>query len=319
VTITLSDTVNRIKNFDDFLILTHLRPDGDTLGCAGGLAQGLREFGKTAYVLYNPEVTPRYELLVENYYAPENYVPQCIIIVDTATLDMLPKNALEYANQIVIGIDHHASNTLYAKYTYLDAECASCGELVYDILMELSGSISPVTAGHLYAALATDTGCFSYANTTANVLETAARVIEAGAAHREMNKAFFRTKSRNRVKIEGAIFSGMEFWFDGTVAVSAITRDMIEHTGVVEDDLDDIASLPGSVDGVVVGITIRELTSERDCKISVRTSPSVNSSEICAFFGGGGHPMAAGATVNATIGEIKEKLKSVLGEMTFAL
>jgi phosphoesterase RecJ-like protein len=315
VTITLSDTVNRIKESDYFLILTHLRPDGDTLGCAGGLAQGLRELGKTAYVLYNPEVTPRYAHLVEDYLASEDYAPQCIIIVDTATLDLLQKNALEYADKITISIDHHASNTLFAQYTYLDAECASCGELVYDILMELSGSISATTAGHLYAALSTDTGCFTYANTTANVLETAARLIEAGAPHREMNKAFFRTKTRNRVKIEGAIFSDMEFWFDGTVAISVITRAMIEQSGVVEDDLDDIASLPGSVDGVVVGITIRELTSERDCKISVRTSPSVNASEICAFFGGGGHPMAAGASVNATIGEIKEKLKSILGEI----
>ena len=315
MTITLNDTVKLIKEFDNFLILTHRRPDGDTLGCAGGLAQGLMDLGKTAYVLPNPETTPRYMQLVEDYLAPENYVPQCIITVDTATLDLLPENALKYADKITLCIDHHSSNPLYAKYTFLDAQCASCGELVYDILIALSGSVSAKTAGHLYAALSTDTGCFAYANTTAKVLHTAAHLIEAGAPHREMNKAFFRTRTRSRVKIESAIFSEMEFCFNGAVAIATITQAMVEQSGVVEDDLDDIASLPGSIEGVVVGITIREFTSERDCKISVRSSPSINSNEICAHFGGGGHAMAAGASVYGTIGEIKERLYSILSEI----
>ena len=318
---------------DNFLIITHRRPDGDTTGCAGALAQGLREYGKTAYILPNPEVTPRYKRFVEEYYAPEDFKPDNIITVDTASSEMLHDEAKEYISNIALCIDHHASNTKYAKYTCLDTNLASCGELVYEILIELAGEISPRTAECLYAAVTTDTGCFVYANTTANTLQVASYLVEAGAPQKEINKTFFRTKTIARIKIEGMIYSGIEFHFDGKVAIVNITREMMEKAGAWEDDVDDISALPIGIEGVRAGITLRELEftnndknsmdveksstdnekgSTDSIKGSVRTMPGVNANEIAALFGGGGHPMAAGFSYDAPAEEVKEKLLEIL-------
>ena len=311
--IDTTEAAGWLRERDDFLIITHRRPDGDTIGCAGALAQGLRESGKTAYVLYNPETTPRYLRFVKDYWAPEGYSPAHVIAIDTASLELFPKNGEAFAGSVSLGIDHHPSNTLYAKITCLNETDASCGETIYKILIAMSGGISAKSAEHLYAALSTDTGCFSFANTTADTLRTASLLIDAGAPHRELNRLLFRTRTRGRIKIEGFIYSGLEFHFGGAAAFSTITRDMMEKAGADEDDVDDIASIPGSIEGVLAGITIRELTSERDCKVSVRTSPSVNAHAICERFGGGGHPMAAGFSVEMPVDEIKKELLAVLG------
>lgn len=311
-TLTINETAKWLSSRDNFLILTHRRPDGDTLGCAGALAQILLEQGKTAYILYNAEITPRYAPFVEEHWAPEAFSPENIITIDTASYELFPKNGDRYKESISLCIDHHPSNTYYAEHTLIDSSTASCGEIIYDLAIAMTCSISKKTADCLYVALSTDTGCFAFANTTANTLRTAASLIEAGASYRKINKELFRTRTIGRIKLEGLIFSNLEFYFGGIVAISTITRDIIEKSNATEDDLDDIASIPGSIQGVQAGITLRELTSEKDCKASVRTGASINAHSVCARFGGGGHPMAAGFSMDKTIAEVKAELLEVL-------
>jgi len=310
--LTPAETANWLKERNNFLIVTHRRPDGDTLGCAGALANGLRSTGKTAYVMYNPEATPRYARFVESYIAPDDYSPDLIIAVDTASISLFPKNAESPAGKIALCIDHHGSNTMYAENTCLNSERASCGEVIYDVLMELSGNISRDIAECLYVALSTDTGCFSFGNTTSNTLYVASLLIDAGAPNKELNKTLFRTKSHGRISIEGMLTSGIEYSFDDRVAIAAITIKMLEESQADEDDLDDIAALPGSIEGVCIGIIIRELSSTSDCKISVRTRAPYDAQKICAHFGGGGHKLAAGSMINKTVDEIKAELHKVL-------
>jgi len=313
-TIAVAETAGWLKSRDNFLILTHRRPDGDTLGCAGALAQGLRELGKSAFLLFNPEVTPRYSRFVEDYFVPADFKPGFIVMVDTASTDLFPDNAREYFNSVSLCIDHHGSNTFFADLTCLDADRASCGELIYDILLELSGTISIKTAERLYVALSTDTGCFSFGNTTADTLRVASILVDAGAPNKELNKLLFRTKSHGRIAIEGMLTSNIEYCFNDRVAIASITKEMLDISKADEDDLDDISALPSSIEGVCIGITVRELTSPHDCKISVRTRAPFNAQQICARFGGGGHKLAAGATIEKTIPEIKEELHGVLRE-----
>jgi len=313
--ITPSDVAVWLKERDRFLIITHRRPDGDTLGCAGALAQGLRELGKTAYVLYNIEATPRYKRFVENYYAPDDFKPDNIIAIDTAAPILLPENASVYENSISLCIDHHKSNALYADLVCLDVDRASCGEIIFDILKALTDSISSTTAECLYVALSTDTGCFSFSNTTANTLYVASLLVEAGAPNKELNKLLFRTKTHGRISIEGMMTSGLEYCFDERVAIASITKEMMDAAGADEDDVDDIAAIPGSVEGVCIGITIRELSSPRDCKISIRTRSPYDAQYICGQFGGGGHKLAAGCMMEKTISEVKSALMEVLEEI----
>jgi len=310
--LTIEETAAWLMDRDNFLILTHRRPDGDTVGCAGALAQGLREAGKAAFVLRNPETTARYLRFVEDYWAYDGYTPDHVIIVDTAAYDLFPINGDGFIGNVSLSIDHHPSNTHYAQLCCHDETRAACGEIIYELLLALSGSISAKSAEHLYAALSTDTGCFAFANTTANTLRVASFLIEAGAPHRELNRLLFRTKTRSRISIEGMINSGLEFYFGGKAAISVITIEMMESANADEDDVDDIASIPGIVQGVLAGITIREMASTNDCKVSVRTSPMVNAHEICKLFGGGGHAMAAGFTLEKPVADTKTALLEVL-------
>jgi phosphoesterase RecJ-like protein len=276
------------------------------------LAPGLREYGKTAYVLPNPDTTPRFLRYVEEYHAPAEFKPDCVIAVDTASYDVFNRDAEEYIGNVTLCIDHHESNKKYAKYTCLDG-LASCGELIYELLIELSGEISTKTAECLYVAVSTDTGCFAYANTTANTLRTAALLVEAGAPQKELNKSLFRTKSMSRIKIEGMVYSNIEFFHDGKVAIMIVTREMMEESGAIEDDVDDISAIPIAVEGVRVGITLRTLECGTG-KGSIRSMQGFNSNEIAARFGGGGHPTAAGFSFDVTIEEQKEKLLEILPE-----
>lgn len=307
-------TADWLGDRDNFLLITHRRPDGDTLGSAAALTQGLREIGKTAYILPNPETTPRFLPFVEEYHASKDYKPEYIIAMDTASNDLFHDDATEYKGKVDLCIDHHDSNKKYAQYTCLDSSYASCGELVYDLLIELSDDISARTAECLYVAVSTDTGCFAYANTTANTLQTAALLVEAGAPQKELNKMLFRTKTHSRIKIEAMVYSGMEYYHDGRVAIMIITRDMMEEAGAMEDDIDDISAVPIAVEGVKLGITLRELQSGEIGKGSIRSVTGINANEIAARFGGGGHPMAAGFSFNKPIDEIKDKLLEVIPE-----
>ena len=308
----IGQTADWLNERDNFLIITHRRPDGDTTGCAGALAQGLRELGKTAYILPNAETTPRYLRFVEEYHAPASFKPDNIITVDTASSELLHEDAKEYKDNITLCIDHHDSNKQYAQFTCLDKDAAACGEIIYDILIELADDVSPRTAECLYAAIATDTGCFVYANTTANALQTAAFLVEAGAPQKELNKILFRTKTRSRIELEAMIYSNIEYLCDGKIAIMCITKEMMDKTEAQEDCVDDISAIPIGIEGVRVGITLRELESKGHGKGSVRSTPGVNSNEIAAIFGGGGHPMAAGFSFNEPIDEVKEKLLKIL-------
>ncbi|MDR3209900.1 MAG: DHH family phosphoesterase [Oscillospiraceae bacterium] len=297
---TTEECADLLRARDRFLILTHKRPDGDTLGCAAALARGLRMLGKTAFVLENPEAAPRYLPLVLDFYAPEGYVPDCVAAVDVASVSLLPENAAAYAERIDLAIDHHPSNTGYARHTLVDPDCAACGELILDLLAALGITPDSELAAALYVAVSTDTGCFSFNNTTARTFRAAAILAERGADVAEINRILFRTRSRARIAMEGLVYTNMHFLCNGRAAAVVITRQMMEDTGADEDDLDNIAAVPVSIEGVELGITIREIIPRaaddlvRECKVSVRSGLTVSAGTFAARFGGGGHAAAAG-------------------------
>lgn len=295
---TFAETVKWLRERDDYIILTHMRPDGDTLCSAAALASGLRRTGKTAHLIYNAEATERYLEHMAGYFAPEGYEYKNIIAVDTAGERMFPENVKELINRVGLCIDHHHSNTLYAENTYVDGDRAACGEIIYELIMELCGDITPKEAELLYIAVSTDTGCFAYANTNADTFAVASALVAAGAPNARLNKKFFRTKSKSRIMLESSIISGIRFFHEGKTAVAAVTLKMLEESGATENDLDDLANIPGQIEGVKSSVTVRELKDGRS-KVSIRTTGEVNASDVCAVFSGGGHPMAAGCTIEA--------------------
>ena len=299
---------------DGYLILPHRRPDGDTIGSAAALCDGLRQAGKTAYILDNPEITDNYRPFADPFWAPADFVPETVVSVDLASFSLFPDTALAYEHAVALAIDHHPSNTLYAENVCLDGACAACGEILYEILMTMNGSLSQTACDALYVAIASDSGCFAFANTTANTLRVASLLVAAGADNRGINRKYFRTKTRGRILIEGMIYSGIEFYYAGRVSIITITNEMMTKAAVTENDMDDIAAIPGSVEGALVGITVKELKNGGGSKISVRTGPEVDSNALCAKFGGGGHAMASGCTIALPVEQAKAALLAALGE-----
>ena len=311
--LTVEQTAALLRTFDNILILTHVRPDGDTVGCAAALCAGLRALGKTAYLLPNPELTKTTAPYFAPYAAPEGFAPETVISTDVATVKLLPENARAYVGRIDLAIDHHPSFEHFGKANIVRPEAAACGELIYDILSRL-GPITPEQALPLYVAVSTDTGCFAYANTTADTHAVAAALLRTGIDYRAVNKVFFRTKSRKRMQLEAAILSTCEFYDRDRVAVLSVPMSLMERVGADETDAEDLSALGGQIEGVDCAVTMRELRPDV-WKMSVRTGERVNATEVCRLLGGGGHAAAAGCTVEAPWPEAKEAILSAIARI----
>ncbi len=297
--IDIKGAAQRLRGWDNVLILTHKRPDGDTIGCAVGLCQILRELGKTAWLLESRDAIRPFQGYLEGYTAPADFVPEHIAATDIADEGLFPPNAQQYKGKVELAIDHHPSNTGYALENWVEADKAACGELIYALALEL-GVMSPKVALPLYVSVATDTGCFLYGNTTAHTHRVAAALMEEGIDAAVVNKRHFRTKSLKRFRLESAIVEHMELYQEGTIAVAPVTLEMMEAIGASEEDADDIAGFVGQLEGVLHAVTLREL-SPGECKLSLRTQPKLlNASKVCALLGGGGHAAASGCTVEGT-------------------
>lgn len=292
---TLEETAQALQGANDILIITHRRPDGDAVGCAGALCLGLRELGKRAYVLENPDVTRRYAPYIVPYYPEKGFTPRYVVTVDIADHALFTPNAVPYYEQVDLVIDHHPTNPMFGKRNIVRADAGACAEIIFDILVEMGVRITPEIATCIYVGASTDTGCFRYSNATAKTLRVAASCLEAGANGGELNRELFETKSWPRFQMERIILDSMEFHCDGAVAIAKVYRKDMEETGADIDDLDAIAALTRQVEGVEVGITLVEMQAGF-IKISVRTKKDVSAAAICQVFGGGGHLRAAGAS-----------------------
>jgi len=309
-TLTLKDATQFLADNDNYLIVTHRNPDGDTLGASAALCCALRDFGKTAYMLENTQVTRKYIDEVKPYWAPNSFEPEIVVSVDVASAEMLQKDA---PSDIVVdlAIDHHSTHTPYAERLINEPKLAACGELVCKIIKEMNVPLSPDIARYLYIALATDTGCFCYKNVKPETLRTAAELMESGANAGELNHRLFMVKTLSRLELESQIIEHLDLRLGGQLAIAAITLDMMQRARATEHDLDDIATIAGQPDGVEMSITLRE-QDDGVTKISVRTVKYPNANILCVNFGGGGHGYAAGARIELPIKEAKaEILKAV--------
>ena len=299
----IAKAAHLLLRWDDLLLLTHVRPDGDTVGSAAALCQALRDRGKTAYLLPNPEITATYAPYAAPYAAPGDFVPRHVVSVDIAALSLLPENARPYQERIDLAIDHHPSQEFFARETCLDAGAAACGEIVCSIITMMT-PLTPEIALPLYVALSTDTGCFVYSNTTARTHRIAAELMDCGIDVSAVNKALFRTKSRVRLAMEARMVADMELYDQGRVVLMQIPLSLRQEFHATDADIEELSSLAALVEGTDCGVTLRELEPGQ-VKLSLRTGPRVNATAVCSRLGGGGHRAAAGATIPGSMAEAK--------------
>ena len=300
--LTRSETAQFLRRQDHFLILTHRRPDGDTVGSAAALCRILRRLGKDAHILHNPELPPRFSWLVEGLTVESVSDGACIVSTDVAPPGMLPKSFLPLHDKVQLRIDHHGSSTSFTEVELVEPDSASCAEILYDLGMELLGDMDKATAEAVYVGTSTDTGCFRYANTTAHTFRVAAECAAAGAEIFRLNQELFETNNLSKLRLQAWMTEHLQLFDEGRLAICAIPRSVEAELGVTEEDVDNISSFPRTVRGVCMAATLRE-TEEGGVKLSVRAVPGWDAAKVCEYFGGGGHKGAAGASTTKSLAE----------------
>lgn len=302
---TINDVCAILKEKNNFEILTHASPDGDTLGCGYALCLALRAMGKKANVI--TEAVPEKFLYISKTAGRENFEPAYIVSTDIAADSLLGSNTEKYCGKINLCIDHHGSNSLTAEKKYVDSTAAAACEIIYEIINNLGTELTKEMADCLYTGISTDTGCFKFTNTTAKTHRIAAALMEAGCDYSRINKVMFDTKSRGRLALEHALYDTMEYTADDRCAIMCITLRMLEALHITHEDTEGIEAIPRQIEGVRIGITMKE-KEDGAFKISVRTNEDVNAAEFCKQFGGGGHAAAAGCRIEGKQEEIKQIL-----------
>ncbi len=308
--IDLAKALQMLQQAEDLLLICHKNPDGDTLGSAGALQHALEALGKRVAIFCSDQIAKKYDYMQLSLY-DGSWEPGFVVAVDVAGIQLFGEAAAGYLKRVDLCIDHHPSNAGYAEATLLEEDSAATAEIIYQLIGQMGLELTQVMADCLYTGISTDTGCFKFNNTTPRTHRIAAELMEQGADFVRLNEILFESKSQQRLAIERIALSHLEYHFDNRCALMYVTREEIERTGVENSDLEGITGIPRMIEGVVVGITMRQLASG-SYKVSVRTSSDIDACKICAALGGGGHIRAAGCEF---FGNLENAKAAVLAEV----
>ena len=293
--LTCPETAALLRQWDKILVMSHASPDGDTLGSASALLRGLSSLGKQVDFLCADPVPEKFSYLFAGL-PLGGFEPAHVMTVDVADKALLGKAPQELVARVELAIDHHGTHVPFAPQRWVEADSAATVELIYALLGELGVELDRAMADCLYTGLATDTGCFRYRNVTPRTHRIAADLLELGAQSGDINQRMFESKSRGQVEAERIAMDSLAFSSQGLVAILEVPYSLFARTGVEENDLDGIASLPREIQGVVLGVTLKE-KADGKVKVSVRANPPADASQLCSRFGGGGHQGAAGCSL----------------------
>ena len=300
-----NECLRLLRENEEFLVLSHEHPDGDTLGSAFALCEILKLMGKKRAFLCSDEVSADFSFMTDDFVGDEVKNP-FIIAVDVADVKLLGGLAEEYGDKIDLCIDHHLSNTFYARYNLVEDRAAACG-IIYEIAVDSGVETNRYMRNCIYTGISTDTGCFRYQNVTPVVFRIAAELTEQGVDSVKINKIMFETKTKSFLRLEMIARETLEYHFDDKCALITITQDMYRKSGSSDDECYPITALPRQIEGVLVGAVIKE-QKDGTFKVSVRTDDGIDASEICKRLGGGGHKGAAGASLGNDLQKGKEAL-----------
>ena len=307
--IDLKECARLLRENDNFLILSHEHPDGDTLGSAFALFTMLHRLGKKCVFECCDEV-PKDFYYIKDSVVNDNITPEYIVAVDVADDRLLGSLCEKYKGKVDLCIDHHMSNTYYAKNVLVEDRAAAC-ELIFELCGELSIPVDTYIGNCIYTGISTDTGCFRYQNTTSGTFKIASSLMETGIDSKLINKLMFETKTKSFLALELLARKTLEYYCNGKCAVMTITQDMYNKSGSNEHECYPITALPRQIEGVLVGAVIKQ-KGEKEYSISVRTEGGIDASAICAALGGGGHKGAAGCTFSGEYEEVKKALLNAI-------
>jgi phosphoesterase RecJ-like protein len=318
---SFSEIAEAIKNAERILVASHIRPDGDALGSTIAFALWLKSIGKAVTAWNEDGVTQRYRYLPQyEIISIPDQVPRPFDVL--VALDNSVKNRLGTVLQGVssvetlINIDHHVSNELYGALNYVDPASPATGQIIYEFFKAIGAPLSPDMAANLFAAISTDTGSFQYPGTDVRTFDAAAALVAAGVDVGSFSRKMYDNQPRRRLDLLRHALNEARFSCDGHLASFSLSLAAVDQLGVLPEDNEGIIDHLRSVEGVVAAVFFEELP-EGWVRISARSKdPRVDVCEICKGFGGGGHPLAAGARVRGSIAQVEEKfLEAVCHEI----
>ena len=300
----MKQILNVIKLNNNFIITTHVNPDGDAIGSELALARYLQILGKNVTII-NHSPTPDYlmfmlnsndNILEFNAEQHSNLIKNTdmIFTLDFSQLSRVKslENFIRKSDATKICIDHHPNPENYADISLVVTTSSSTGELIYRLLKQAKAKITLDIALPLYVAIMTDTGSFKYERTTANLHRIIAELLDAGVVPIKVHQAIYDQGSANRIQLLGRAFNSLVITGDGKLAYMKISRKDLKETNSKEEDVEGFVSYTLSIKGVEVGLFFFEL--ENGFKISLRSATSVPVNKLAAEFNGGGHFFAAG-------------------------
>lgn len=305
------DAFRELMEMDDVLILVHRNPDGDCLGTAFALKRAFENLGRRVCVAGHGTVDRNLRHITdgEETLNPQ-FVPSAIVTVDVATQQMLGADLMGYADYVDYNIDHHFTNTEYARNNIVNGSASSAGEVLFDLFTACNVPIDDVMAEKLYAAIAFDTGCFRYSNTTAHTHAVTAKLLEYSFDAPAVVRKMFDIVPLRQLKMERAALDSLHIYCGGSVVLLPITRAMLEENGALDEDVAGMVSLVRRIEGAVVCATLKE-TTEGDIKVSLRSADDIfDVSAVAADFGGGGHVKASGCLIKDSMERAESRLLS---------
>jgi bifunctional oligoribonuclease and PAP phosphatase NrnA len=309
----LQQIVDAIRMRRRFVISSHARPDGDSIGSQLAMAYALRALGKEVRVV-NRDPAPGPILafpgvadieIAERVPAEPGGNPgfDAAIIMECGDLGRTGVSGLE--RFFVINIDHHPGNTAYGHINWFDASSAACGEMVFDLINALGVPLSYEIALHVYLAILTDTGSFHYGNISPRTFEICRKAIQAGVRAVDVARNVYDSNNMGRLKLFGSVLGAMQLDHKGRIAIVYLDHEMARAAGGTYEDTEGLINLPLTVKEIQAVIFFKQMEGE-EYRVSMRSKGEIDIGSIAKEFGGGGHKNAAGCTVNGAIDALQK-------------
>ena len=306
---TLDNILEEINNAQSIVILTHENPDGDAIGSGLALYNALKQIGKNPDIII-PEYPRIFEFLpgadeIKKESVIEKY--DLAISVDCATVKMLNGFANYFENaKVRVSIDHHSTNTMFGDLNYVSPDAPACAQILLMVFEYFKIEVTKDIGTCILTGIITDTGGFKYSGVTSETFEFVAWLLDKGINVSKIYRKVLQTKTRANFELNRIATNRLEFLEDGKVAFTYITKKDEESVNAESGDHEGIVETGRDIEGVEVSIFVRE--TDKGCKVSMRSNEYVNVSDVCLLLGGGGHIRAAGASMQCTIEQAKEKI-----------
>jgi phosphoesterase RecJ-like protein len=299
-----------------FLISSHARPDGDSIGSQLAMAYALEALGKEVR-LVNADPAPEHYRdfpgvdRIEIARAVERTDADALIVMESGDLARTGVSGLE--GRFTINIDHHQGNTNYGSLNWVDESAAACGEMVFDLIEALGVPLTTEIATHVYLAILTDTGSFHYSNVTPRTFDISRRTVEAGVNPTAMARQVFDQSSSGKLKLIGALLAAMDLLDGGRLAAMDLNDDIMHATGTTYDDTEGLINLPLTA-REIQAVVFFKLGADGDIHVSMRSKYDVDVRAVAARHGGGGHTNAAGFKVVGPLGAVRDGILKELAD-----